>query len=160
MGIVIKAPSKYVTRKEDSQLTSNNPKRYTPVCWEPWEADLITIDYSKTWEKDISRYPKGSETRRKIKSLIDDLKNGYLYTDSLRNKDSDTHVLKDFCTRKSVVWSKTVTGLDRLTYSISEPTTISNPDGTIGVQFRVVILSCMSHKIGESPDKQYSEKEN
>ena len=140
-------PKTYVLDVKESKKISDNPKRYVPVCWDIWDP-LITIEYDKTYEEDINKL--GPETKKIIKSLIKDIKNGYIYVDSPNNKNSDTHFLYEPSSKGKVLYyNKAInTSSDRLTYGIVKR----------GENLVVRILSCLGHKMGKGPEKSYSEK--
>ena len=146
-------PKAYVTNLKDSKLEQNSPKRYTPVCWDVWECALDII-YSDLYSKEMEK--SGPLVKKTIRSLIKDLKNGYLYTDSPVNKDSDTHIIYELSDKHNLTWNKRINSIDRLTYSIHEPVLKSLKDGeNPKLVIEILILSCKEHK--KNKTKTYSE---
>ena len=148
---VIFKPKGYVTDRKDSKLISEKPKRYIPICWDLWEVDELRVVYSKKYEKDISK--AGPVIKKKIKSLINDIRKGYVYTDGPLNKDSDTHVLPDFSKLDYLVWTKSYTTSDRITYFVHEPRVIEKDDTKLSIM-TIVITSCFGHNLCN--EKSYS----
>ena len=96
----------------------------------------------------------GVLSKKRIKELVSDIKKGYLYID--RTKDSDTHALPKMSTPKRIIWSKSHSTIDRLTYAIYPPEEYKDPiTGNTLIVINVVILSCKDHKV--SKERNYSE---
>ena len=103
--MIIYKPKSYVTDLKDSKLTQESPKRFTPVCWDVWEC-AIDITYSSLYSKEMEK--SGMVIKKIIRSLIKDIKNGYLYTDGPTNKDSDTHIINELSDKHNLVWNKRI----------------------------------------------------
>ena len=150
--IIFKPKDFYVTKPEDSLQISENPVRYVPVCFEIWNVEKILVTYSKDYQSDM--FKMGPLTKKKIKSLINDIKKGYLYIDNPNNDESYTHALPKYSDNRRIIWSKSVSAIDRITYAIYRPEEYGTSDDS-SVTLQVKILSCKNHKI--SKEKQYTD---
>jgi len=108
------------------------------------DVDLVIETSKKKWESDVNSFPKGSEIRKKINQLKNDIKNGYYYIDG--PSGGDTHWLKDFSHKDSHLMSKAIDKDNRLNYRVYPPAIITSSSGELIYQQRIVLESCKGHE--------------
>ena len=104
----------------------------------------VYLEYHKDYNSDARR---GGFDKKKVKLLISDIKNGYIYEDGPNG--GDTHYLSTFSSQgKFLTFSKAVNEKDRLNYRIYPPAEFQDPsDKSKKYLQKIIILSCREHKI-------------
>lgn len=116
----------------------------------------LIIQTSKKFDRDSNKIISPIDKLR-IKSLLKDIKEAYLYDDG-NTVESDTHYLGRFSRVGSMypyqshMVSKRITYSHRLNYRIYEPTIEELPDGTFDYYIKIVLESCFGHGRNGAPD--------
>ena len=143
-GNIIRDPLPNILFKPDPKLEETYGK-----------CNLI-IQTSKKFDRDSNKIISPID-KLKIRSLLKDIKNAYLY-DNGKTIDSDTHYLSRFSKTgptypyKSHLVSKRITYTHRLNYRIYEPVVEELPDGTFDYYIKIVLESCFGHGRNGAPD--------
>lgn len=92
------------------------PEIEIPEEWEDKEKSY-DVSYGTYYNDHIKSF--GPIDKRRIKQLIKDLKDGYLFNDGPGG--GDTHSLNDFSKPGKIVISKSITPSDRMVCAIKDP---------------------------------------